>query len=390
MTPFRLAVMTATRAEYGHMRGIIRRAHEDPAVRLQLVVAGMHLDPAFGRTASEIEADGIPVSARVPLPLSGDSELSVARAIGAGTPRFAAAFARLRPHALLVLGDRYELLAAVPAAAALGIPVAHLHGGEATEGVMDELVRHAVTKMSHLHFTAAEPYRRRVIQMGEHPSRVLNVGAPGLEALRLLKKMTRAELEADLGFSLVGKFALVTYHPETPRAAAAETAAIFRALRSAGIRAVATYANADAGGRAVNAFLRAETRRRPGAVLAVPSLGQRRYLSLMALCGAVVGNSSSGLLEAPVLRAPTVNVGGRQAGRLRAPSVIDCRPETGSVLRALRLAFSAAFVRTRCRGVSPYGGGAVSARVLQALKALPREPRPLRKSFYELPWRKRA
>lgn len=385
MTPFRLAVMTAARAEYGHMRRIIRRAHEDRSVRLQLVVAGMHLDAAFGRTVSEIETDKIPVAARVRLPLEGDTEIAVARAIGAGTAAFAAAFARLRPHALLVLGDRYELLAAVPAAAVLGIPVAHLHGGEATEGVMDELVRHAVTKLSYLHFTAAEPYRRRVIQMGEHPSRVLNVGAPGLEALRLLKKMTREELEADLGFSLAGKFALVTYHPEAPGAAAAEAAAIFRALRASGIRAVATYANADAGGRAVNAFLRAEARRRPGEVLAVPSLGQRRYLSLLALCGAVVGNSSSGLVEAPALRAPTVNVGGRQAGRLRAPSVIDCRPEERAVARALRRAFSPAFRRARCRGVSPYRGGEVSARVLEALKALPREPRPLRKSFYELP-----
>ena len=371
MTPFRLAVMTATRAEYGHMRGIIRRAHEDPAVRLQLVVAGMHLDPAFGRTASEIEADGIPVSARVPLPLSGDSELSVARATGAGTPRFAAAFARLRPHALLVLGDRYELLAAVPAAAALGIPVAHLHGGEATEGVMDELVRHAVTKMSHLHFTAAEPYRRRVIQMGEHPSRVLNVGAPGLEALRLLKKMTRAELEADLGFSLVGKFALVTYHPETPRAAAAETAAIFRALRSAGIRAVATYANADAGGRAVNAFLRAETRCRPG----------RSWLLLLWPAALPEPDAFaapwSETLQRPAgarARAPTVNVGGWQAGRLRAPG--DRLPARDRlVLRALRLAFSAAFVRPGA-GHSPYGGERCRPACSKPSKPAARAPAP--------------
>lgn len=385
MRPLQLAVLTATRAEYGHMRWIIRGAHRDPAVRLQLIVAGMHLDRAFGRTVDEIRADGIPVAARVPLPLGDDTALGTIRAIGAGLPAFGSAFSRLKPDILLVLGDRYELLAAVPAAAALGIPVAHLHGGEATEGVLDELVRHAVTKLSYLHLTAAEAYRRRVIQMGEHPSRVLNVGAPGLEGIARLERLSRAELEAGLRFPLDGKLALVTYHPETPRTAAREAAAIFAALRAEGIRAVATYSNSDAGGRAINAFLRAEARRRPGQVLAVPSLGQCRYLSLMALSGAVVGNSSSGLVEAPVLRAPTINIGARQAGRLRSPSVIDCPAEAGALARALRRAFSPAFRGRFCRGDSPYRGGEVSVRTLAALKKIPRAPRPLRKSFYEFP-----
>lgn len=389
MTKLRLAVVTATRAEYGHMRWIIRRAHEDRAVRLQLIAAGMHLERSFGRTIDEIRADGIPVTARIPLPLGCDTELGAARAIGAGTSAFAAAFHRLRPDVLLVLGDRYELLAAVPAAAALGIPVAHLHGGEATEGVFDELVRHAVTKLSYLHLTAAEPYRRRVIQMGEHPSRVINVGAPGLEGVERLERLNLKQLEDDLRFPLDGKVALVTYHPETPGAAVRQAAALFSALRSEGIRAVATYANADAGGRAVNAYLRAQAGRRPAQVLVVPSLGRRRYLSLMAICGAVVGNSSSGIVEAPALFTPSVNIGDRQAGRLRAPSVIDCVPEAGAIARALRRAFSPAFRRDFCRGESPYRGGRVSTRVLAALKGLPRSPRPLRKSFYELPRGKR-
>lgn len=342
-------------------------------------MSGSHLDAAFGRTEREIEADGLPIAARVPLRAAGDAPEQTAEAMGRGVGAFARAFRRLRPDLLLLLGDRYELLAPAAAAVALGLPIAHLHGGEATEGVIDEQVRHALTKLSNLHLVAAETYRRRVVQMGEDPSRVKTVGAPGLEAIAKLRPLSAAELEARTGLDLGRPFALLTYHPERSASAAVEAKAVLSAARRAGLAVAATFAGADAGGRAVNAALRAAAR--PGEVSVTASLGQRAYLSLMARAAVVLGNSSSGILEAPALRVPTVNVGGRQDGRLRAPSVIDAPCHPAALDAALRRALSPAFRKTRCRGESPYVGGAVSARVVAALKAFPLEAR---KRFHDL------
>lgn len=382
--PRRLAVLTTGRADYGQLYWLLRGARADRTLRLQLVVTGSHLDRAQGRTVAEIRRDGFRPAAEVPMTPRRDDPEGAALAVARGTAGFARALARLKPDLLVVLGDRFELLAACAAATALRVPIAHLHGGEVTEGVLDEQVRHAVTKLSHLHFTAAEPYRRRVVGMGEDPRRVFNFGAPAVEALRRLTYLDRAELERRLGLSLAPPVLLVTWHPASLSGAEAASGVepILRAVARSGARAVITFANADAGGRAVNARVKAFAAGRPG-VRAVAALGRTGYLSLMRLCSAVVGNSSSGIAEAPSLKVPTVNAGDRQKGRLKAPSVIDCAPTEAAVLKAIRLALTPAFRRARCRGVNPYGSGRTAERILRVLKTVPLGERLLRKRFHD-------
>jgi UDP-N-acetylglucosamine 2-epimerase (non-hydrolysing) len=373
----KVCVVTTSRAEYGLLEPVARAIRARRDLRLQLVVSGAHLDPAFGRTEREIR---LPVAARVPMLPGDDGPVALAAALGRGAPAFARAFARLRPDLVVLLGDRYELLAPASAAVALRIPIAHLHGGEASEGVLDEQVRHALTKLSWLPFVAAEPYRRRVVRMGEDPRRVRLVGAPGLENALSLRPLPDAELSALIGLPLDPAPLAVTYHPCGPRPLA-ELEAVLAAVAASGRPAVLTYAGADAGGRAVNARLRAFARRDPARYRVVASLGARGWLSLLRRAAACVGNSSSGVIEAPLLRVPTVNVGARQDGRLKAPSVLDCAPDAPAVSAALRRALSPAF-RRRCRGRSPYLGGPVSRRIASALASADLRGAP-RKSFYE-------
>lgn len=379
----RIAVLTTSRADYGLLSGAIERIAKDPALELRLLACGSHWSAAHGRTADLIAADGRRVDARVDTLPKRDTPAGVASAIGRGVQGFAEAFARLKPDLLLVLGDRYELLAACSAAVGMRIPIAHIHGGESTEGALDEQVRHAVSKMAHLHFPAAEPYRRRLLRMGERPDRVFNVGAPGIEALRRLATLGREELESRLGFSLAGPLALVTVHPTTLTGASRDRVleSVLGALERTAMRSVLTFSNADAGGRAINERIRSYARKHPARVLAVPSLGQQGYLSLMSVADVVVGNSSSGLIEAPSLRRPTVNVGERQDGRLRAPSVIDCPADAARVASALRRALSPAFRRSRCRGRNPYGDGRSSELIVNVLKTAPLGEELLRKRF---------
>lgn len=380
----RVAVVTTSRADYGLLYWLIRGVHEDRDLELRLLVCGSHLGKAFGRSVRQIRADGFPVAAEVATLPSTEDGPGLARAVGAGTAGFGRALARLKPDVLVALGDRYELLAAATAAVLARVPIAHIHGGESTEGVLDEQVRHALTKLSHLHFTAAEPYRRRVLQMGEDPRRVFNVGAPGLEYIRRQRPLPRAELERRLGFDLRGDFALATFHPDAlgAHAGASRVDAMLAALKGSGLRAVLTYANADPGGRDINRRLRAFAARDPRAAVAVPNLGQDAYLSLMRLARVVVGNSSSGLIEAPSLRVPTVNIGDRQRGRLRSGSVVDCAPTAPAVLRALRRALAPAF-RRRLNGENAYGRGDSSRRILHVLKTVPLGEALLRKSFHD-------
>lgn len=367
----KIAVVTTSRADYGLLSRLMRAIARDRALKLRVVVTGGHLSNRFGKTEREIVADGFHIDARVQMTPGSDSPKAAADALGAGMKGFARELARLAPDILVVLGDRLELLAACSAAVALRIPIAHLHGGEASEGSLDEQVRHAVTKLAHLHFTAAEPYRRRVVAMGEDPRRVFNTGAPGLEAAADLVPISPRELEARVGLALDRPFALVTVHPETVGARAGGVLeAVLAGLDRARLPAVLTYAGADAGGRAINARLERWAAARPGRAAAVASLGQRAYLSLLARAAVVVGNSSSGIIEAPALKTPTVNVGARQDGRLRASSVIDCAPNAPAVSAALRRALSPSF-RARCRGKSPYGAGRVSAKIAAALKRVP-------------------
>jgi UDP-N-acetylglucosamine 2-epimerase (non-hydrolysing) len=368
----RVCVVTGTRADYGHLYWVLRELDADPRTELVLVVTGAHLMERWGSTVRQIEEDGFAIAARVPMDLPDDSPLAVAGALAAATSGLAETFGRLRPDLVVLLGDRYEELAAAQAALILGIPVAHLHGGETTEGAFDEAIRHSVTKMSHLHFVAAEDYGRRVRQLGEDPARVHVVGAPGLDHLRRTELAGRAELEEFLGVPLVAPVLLVTYHPETLGDDGGRSGldALLGALDDLGdATVVVTGVNADPGHGPLSSALHGFVAAAPARRRLVESLGQRRYLGLMSVCDAVVGNSSSGLIEAPALRVPTVNIGDRQKGRLRAESVVDCRPARGDVAAALATVLDPAFRASLPDRLSRYGVGDAAVRIRDVIAA---------------------
>lgn len=379
-------MFTGARSEYGLLYWLMKDLEADPAVELQILVAGMHLSPEFGHTITVIEDDGFTPAAKVDSLVSGNSPCAVATSLGLATIKLSQALEGLAPNILVVLGDRYEALAAAQAAMVLNIPIAHLHGGEATEGLIDEAIRHSITKMAHLHFTAAEPYRRRVIQLGEQPDRVFRVGAPGLDNFQRLNLMDRAALESALDFSFSDTVFLVTYHPVTLSADSPESATdeLLAALDRFPLSSIVlTMANADPGGRQINRIIDEYAARNPSRVLAAASFGQVVYLSLMKLANVVIGNSSSGLIEAPTAGTPTVNIGPRQQGRLRAASVIDCAEDAEAISGAITRALTAEFQANAANVDSPYGNGGASARVAEILKTH-RLDNVLTKSFYEI------
>jgi UDP-hydrolysing UDP-N-acetyl-D-glucosamine 2-epimerase len=348
----RICIVTGSRAEYGLLKALIGAVHEAEDLALQLLVTGMHLSPEFGTTVEEIKRDGFPIAEQVEMLLSSDSPVGVAKSTGLGLICLADAFARLRPDITVVLGDRFEMLAAATAALFLGIPLAHIHGGETTEGAFDEAIRHSITKMSHLHFVAEDAYRRRVIQLGEAPERVFTVGALGAEAIHNLKLLHAADLEAQLLTKLPPRIVLVTYHPPTldDANASSQMQALLDALETLeedyGI--VFTMPNADTRGRELGRMVQKFVDRHQRAQLH-HSLGQLRYLSLMALADAVVGNSSSGVIEAPVLGVPTLNVGDRQTGRIKHDTVVDCGSDFESIRAGLATVLAPDFRRQAMR-----------------------------------------
>ena len=365
---------TGTRAEYGLLHDLMRAVAGDPGLALQLVVSGMHLEARFGHTVDEIERDGFAIDARVDMELDEDSPAGIARSMGLATAGFGQAFARLKPDVLVLLGDRYEALAAAQAALVARIPIAHIHGGEATWGAVDDAIRHAITKMAHLHLVAAEPFRRRVVQLGEDPGRVHAVGAPGLDRARTMDLLSRSELEESLGFRFGTPFFLVTYHPATLMASdpALAAAGLLEALLSLeGATLLVTLPNADVGALGVIHAIEAVAAAAAERILVAASLGQQRYLSAITCCDAVVGNSSSGLIEVPFFRKPTVNVGARQDGRLKAPSVIDCDETPAAIRAAVERALSAEFQAGLAGVESPYGDGHAVPRMLRLLRELP-------------------
>jgi UDP-hydrolysing UDP-N-acetyl-D-glucosamine 2-epimerase len=383
----KICVFTGTRAEYGLLYWLLKEMQADSRIDLKVLVSGSHLEPEFGETWREIAADGFTIDAKVDMHLDSDAPVAVAKSMALGLAGCAEALDRLKPDLLVVLGDRYEALAAAEAALLLRIPVAHIHGGEATEGAIDEQIRHAITKLAHLHFAAAEPYRERVLQMGEASERVFAVGAPGLDHVSKTKLLSRIELERELSFKFGERNLLVTYHPATldPASPAETFQRLLDALdRLPEIHLILTKSNADVGGRAINAAIDDYTKRRQGRVLAVSSLGQQRYLSVMAQVDAVVGNSSSGIVEAPAMGKPTVNIGARQQGRARAPSVIDCADDTDAIVAAIACALSPIVQATAARRESPYGTGGASKRIKDVLasveldRLLAKRFRPLR------------
>lgn len=384
----KICVVTGSRAEYGLLYWLMKEIDSDPGLQLQVISTGMHHSPEFGLTYREIEAGGFTIDAKVEILLSSDSGVGVAKSIGVGVIGFADALARLTPDIVVLLGDRFEILAAAQAAMVLRLPIAHIHGGEATEGLVDEAIRHAITKIAHIHFTASAPYRQRVIQMGESPALVFDFGAIGLDNLARLEPMSRLELETALSCALPPlPIILGTYHPVTLEAgdSASALGELFRALdHFPQTRVVLTKANADMGGRFINEQIDAYAAANPARVSVFVNLGQRRYLSLLILASVVVGNSSSGIIEAPAAGVPTVNIGDRQRGRIRAPSIIDCAPSATEIARALERALTPEFRAIATRADSSYGRGGASRRIKDTLRDLSLQD-ILFKKFYDLP-----
>jgi UDP-hydrolysing UDP-N-acetyl-D-glucosamine 2-epimerase len=382
--PRKVCVFTGSRAEYGLLAPLMREIQSDPSLILQLVASGGHLVGEFGNTWREIEGDNFFIDAKVDMALGSDAPVDLAESMALCLAGCAKQFDRLTPDILIVLGDRYEALAAAEAAMMLRIPIAHIHGGEATEGAMDDAIRHAITKLSHLHFAAAEVYRERIMQMGEAPERVYTVGAPGLDQIEGCSRVDRVELERDLGFRFRDHNLLVTLHPATLEHA--DQVAAMRDLLAAldrfpDLGIVFTKSNADVDGRKINTLIDRYTMDNVGRVVAVASLGHRRYLSVMGLVDAVVGNSSSGIIEAPAMGKPTVNIGSRQKGRARAPSVLDCAPFPDAIAAAITRALSPEMQAIAMRKESPYGKGNASAKIKEVLATVSLEGL-LTKSFF--------
>ncbi|CAB5086850.1 UDP-N,N'-diacetylbacillosamine 2-epimerase (hydrolyzing) (EC [Olavius algarvensis associated proteobacterium Delta 3] len=367
----KICAVTGSRAEYDLLVPLLKMIDADADLRLQLVVTGMHLSPAFGLTVRGMEADGLVVERTCDMLLSSDTPVGVTKSMGVGMIGFADIFDDLRPDMVLVLGDRFEIFAAAAAAFMAGIPVAHLHGGEITEGALDEGLRHAITKMSHLHFTSTESYRQRVIQLGEDPDCVFNVGAVGVENIRNTQFPGRQALEKRIGFDLRQPFLIVTYHPET--VALANTLADARHLLESledleDIRIIFTGSNADARGRAMNRLIREFVDDHHDRSVFFESMGQHAYLGAARFAAAVVGNSSSGIIEIPSLGVPTVNIGGRQKGRIRAHSVIDCPPRKEAIQNSIRQALSEEFKQTLEDVRNPYEQADTKDRIRMVLK----------------------
>lgn len=382
----KICVVTGSRAEYGLLYWLMKEIQVDADLELQLVVTGMHLSPEFGLTWKQIEQDGFTIQRKVEMLLSSDTPTGIAKSIGLGVIGFADALDALQPDVLLVLGDRFEIFAACQAAMAHRIPIAHIHGGEITEGAVDDAIRHAISKMAHLHFTATEPYRRRVIQLGEQPRHVFNVGAPGLDNIAGLQLLDKAQLEQAIGFKLGKRNLLVTFHPVTLENATASTQfeQLLQALdRFDDCHIIFTLPNADTDGRAIIGMIEQYRQRYPERVASFVSLGTLRYLSALQFMAAVVGNSSSGIIEAPAFNIGTINIGDRQKGRLCGDSVIHCEPEADAIEWALNRLFSEQFQASLQNVENPYGDCGASAKIKAVLKTQPLDGL-LKKSFYDL------
>lgn len=382
-----ICVLTATRAEYGLLRPVIERLMNIPEFQVKIVVTGAHLSEEFGCTYREIENDGFEIDEKIEILLNSDSPSSISKSMGLAMFGFADYFSRTKPDLLIVLGDRYETLAVCCTAMNQRVPIAHLYGGETTEGAIDEAIRHAITKLSYLHFTSTEQYRRRVIQLGEHPDRVFNVGALGVENIGRFQLLNRLELEQTLDFKLDQQFAVITFHPVTLEDSQVEEQ--FSALLSFcsqhhELKYIFTKANADANGRVINRLIDEYVMSHSNAV-AFASLGVVRYLSALKHCQLVIGNSSSGLIEAPSFGLPVINIGDRQKGRIRSIHVIDCEPNEKSIEAAYQIACSEAFKCNAKITANPYGNGNTSEKIVNTItRFLTKNEINLKKQFYDI------
>ena len=382
-----ITILTATRAEYGLLYPLIKKLEESKKYNVKLVVTGAHLAPEFGLTYREIEKDGIEIDKKIEILLSSDTPAAISKTMGLALISFADYFKDSKPDALIVLGDRYETLAVCCAAMNERIPIIHLYGGETTEGAIDEAVRHAITKMSFLHFTSTEQYRKRVIQLGENPERVFCVGAIGIENAMKKKLMTREELALSLDFKLDGDYAVVTFLPVTLDECSAQKQyeQVLKAFdRHSNMKYIITKANADSGGRIINQMSE-EYAQKHDNVYVIESLGMVRYLSALKYAKMVIGNSSSGLVEAPSFRIPTINIGDRQRGRICAESVINCNPEEEQISLAMEKACSEEFRSTVKHTINPYGDGNASDKMIKIIdQFMSKDIIELKKKFYDL------
>ena len=384
----RIGIMTGTRAEYGLLKPLMQEINKDNDLELYLIVSGMHLSPEFGMTYQEIEEDGFEINAKVEMLLSSDSPAGISKSIGLGVIGFADEFQRADLDMLILLGDRYEALSAAICAMVMRIPIAHLHGGELTEGAIDEGIRHSITKMSYLHFTSTEQYRNRVIQLGENPERVFYVGALGVENIKKINLMTKEELEKSIHFEIDENTVVVTYHPVTLENNTVEEQFLnlLKVLdRNPKIRMIFTKANADTNGRIVNDLIDKYAAKNSERACAFMSLGQKRYLSALKYCRIVIGNSSSGIIEAPSFGKPIINIGDRQKGRICADSVINCGYTQQEIQQAMETALTEEFENKARNCRNPYEKENTAANIISVIKDyLLNDKIKLKKGFYDI------
>ena len=385
MTKRKICVVTGTRADYGLLYWLMKEIEADKELQLQLIVTGMHLSPEFGLTYKEIEKE-FKIDKKIEMLLSSDTSIGISKSMGLAQISFAEAYEELKSNIVVVLGDRYEIFSATSAAMIARIPIAHLHGGETTEGAFDESIRHSITKMSHLHFTATQEYKNRVIQLGEHPSKVFNVGGMGIENIKRLKLLNKEEFEKSIEFKLNKKNILVTFHPVTLENSTAKEQ--FQELLDAideleDTNIIFTKANSDTNGRIINQMIDEYVAKNYHKSIGFISLGQQRYLSALQYVDAVVGNSSSGLLEAPSFKIGTINIGDRQKGRIKAESVINSEVNKTSILKSFSKLYSKAFQDLIEESKNPYGDGIASRKIIEIIKNEDLR-NILKKSFYDL------
>jgi GDP/UDP-N,N'-diacetylbacillosamine 2-epimerase (hydrolysing) len=381
----KICVVTGTRAEYGLLYWLMKEIEADDNLKLQIIVTGMHLSHEFGLTYKEIEKD-FKIDKKIEMLLSSDTSIGVSKSMGLAQISFSEAYEELKPDILVVLGDRYEIFSAVSAAMIARIPIAHLHGGETTEGAFDESIRHSITKMSHLHFTATEEYRNRVIQLGENPQRVYNVGGLGIDNIKKLKLLTKDEFEESINFKLAKKNIIVTFHPVTleTKTAKEQFLNLLEAIdKLKDTHIIFTKANSDTDGRIINSMIDEYVSKNSHKSVAFTSLGQLRYLSALQYVDAMVGNSSSGIAEAPSFKIGTINIGDRQKGRIMADSIIKCDSSSGAISNAFQRLYSNNFKKILRNSTNPYGDGGASKKIKDTIKDINLDG-ILKKSFYDI------
>lgn len=382
----KVCIVTGTRAEYGLLKPLIEKLVDDDKFILQLLVTGAHLSPEFGLTYKQIEEDGYKVDSKVEMLLSSDTAVAITKSMGLGMIGYADALNHLSPDLLVILGDRYEMLAVASTALIFRIPIAHIHGGELTEGAYDDAIRHAITKMSALHFTSTEDYRQRVIQLGEQPERVFNVGAIGLDNIKTLKLLSKEEIERELKFSFLKYNYLISFHPETLSNTSIE-AEFYELLQAIDEQTdsffIFTKSNADTNGRIINQMMEVYVNKHPEKSALFTSLGTLRYLSIMKHATAIVGNSSSGIVEAPSILTATINIGNRQRGRIQSKSILNCKAKKEEIVKALHRVRSEEFTTNLNTVDNPYGNGTTSIQIVKILKSLSAEMLN-QKTFYDI------